>query len=566
MKRLRPLVLPILAVLAFAAGLAGCKSGGDEAANAVPQTFKASDIRERLAKFSPTEIAADEALLSPEDRPVLNAFIEAARLIDRIFWDQAYSRGWAMKEELERSTVPGDKDYLRFLEINFGPFDRQDENTPFIGTAVKPAGAGFYPSDLTKEEFETYAAAHPAEREALESPFTVIKRDNGKLIAVPYSEVYKDRLLPIAQRLRDAAALTLNPSLKKYLERRAADLLTNDYYESDCLWIDLKDNRPEIVIGPFEVYEDGLLGIKASFESFVYVNDFEAMKKLRGYLDRLDSMQRNLPVEPKYKTARVTGLDSPLNVVHEVFTAGDTKAGVQTSAFVLPNDEKVREKKGTKKVFLKNMMEAKFSKSLIPISQRVLVPADAARVTFDAYFTEVLLHEISHVLGVNYVVLPDGTKTTVGKALKDLNAAIGEGKADIVGMANVPLLIESGLIPKAEEESLYASYLAGMFRSMRFGATEAHGLGVLIQYNFMRENGAFVPDAGTGRLKVDFGKIRGAIRDLAAAFLVIEGDGDYAKAKAFVDKYRTMDDATKTMIETLKDIPVDIYPVFRMSY
>ena len=530
------------------------------------QTVKAPDIAERLAKFSPTELAADESLLVPEDRQVLNAFLEAAKLIDRIFWKQAYPPGWAMKEELERSPVPGDKDYLRFLEINFGPFDRQDGNKPFLGTAAKPAGAGFYPADLTKEEFETYVAAHPGEREALENPFTVVKRENGKLVAVPYSEAYKDELGPIAERLRTAAALTSNASLKKFLERRAADLLTNEYYESDCLWIDLKGNRPEIIIGPYEVYEDGLFGIKASFESFVYVNDFEAMAKLRGYLDHLDAMQRNLPVEPKYKTARVKGLDSPLNVVHEVFTAGDTKAGVQTSAFVLPNDEKVREKKGTKKVFLKNMMEAKFQKSLIPISERVLVPADAAKVTFDAYFTEVLLHEISHVLGVNYVVLPDGTKTTVNKALKDLNAAIEEGKADIVGMASVPLLIESGLIPKAAEENLYASYLAGMFRSMRFGATEAHGLGVLIQYNFMREKGAFVLDAASGRLKVDSGKIRGAIRDLAAEFLVVEGDGDYAKALAFVDKYRTMDEGTKAMIETLKDIPVDIYPIYRMSY
>lgn len=546
--------------------LAGCKAGEDKAAEPMPQTYKSPDIRERLAKFAPTEIAADETLLAPEDRPVLNAFIEAARLIDTIFWEQAYPPGLALKDELERSTLPADKDYLRFLEINFGPFDRQDGNTPFIGTARKPAGAGFYPDDLTKVEFEDYVAAHPDEREALENPFTVVRRENGKLVAIPYSEAFKNELMPIAERLRAAAALTANPSLKKYLERRADDLLTNDYYESDCLWIDLKANRPEIIIGPYEVYEDGLLGIKASFESFVYVNDFEAMAKIRGYLDRLDDMQRSLPVEPKYKTAQVKGLDSPLNVVHEVFTAGDTKAGVQTSAFVLPNDEKVREKKGTKKVFLKNMMEAKFSKSLIPISQRVLVPSDAAKVTFDAYFTEVLLHEISHVLGVNYVVLPDGTKTTVNKALKDLNSAIEEGKADIVGMANVPLLIESGLIPKAFEENLYASYLAGMFRSMRFGATEAHGLGVLIQYNYMREKGAFVLDAASGRFKVDYAKIRGAVRDLAAVFLIVEGDGDYAKALAFVDKYRTMDEGTKAMIETLKDIPVDIYPVYRMKY
>jgi hypothetical protein len=554
------------AVLFSLAILAGCKAGGDKASGTAPEMFKAPDIQERLAKFSPTEIAADETLLAPEDRPVLNALIEAAKLVDRIFWEQAYPPAWAMKEDLERSADPADKDYLRFLEINFGPFDRQDENKPFLGTAAKPAGAGFYPADLTKEEFEAYVAAHPGEREALESPFTVVKRETGRLAAVPYSKAYEDLLVPIAERLRAAAGLTSNLSLKGYLERRAADLLTNDYYESDCLWIDLKDNRPEIILGPYETYEDGLLGIKASFEAFVYVNDFAAMAKLRGYVDHLEAMQRNLPVEAKYKTAQVKGLDSPLNVVQEVFTAGDTKAGVQTSAFVLPNDEKVREKKGTKKVFLKNMMEAKFRKSLVPISERVLAPADAAKVTFDAYFNETLLHEISHVLGINYVVLPDGTRTTVNKALGDLGAAVEEGKADIVGMSNIPLLVEAGLIPRESEESLYATYLAGMFRSMRFGAAEAHGLGVLIQFNFMREAGAFVLDPAAGRYEVDYGKIRGAIRDLAAAFLIVEGDGDYAKAKAFVDRYRTMDEPTKAMIETLKDIPVDIYPVFKGSY
>jgi hypothetical protein len=277
-------------------------------------------------------------------------------------------------------------------------------------------------------------------------------------------------------------------------------------------------------------------------------------------------MQKQLPVEPKYKAQDVRGLDSPLNVVYEIFTAGDAKAGVQTSAFVLPNDEKVREKKGTKKVFLKNMMEAKFAKSLVPISRRVLDPADARKVSFDAYFTEVILHEICHVLGINYITLPDGTKTTVGKALKDLNTPIEEGKADVVGIANVPLLVEKGLIPKDRENEIYTTYLAGMFRVMRFGATEAHGLGVLIQYNFLREKGAFVHDPAAGTFKVDLTKIKPAVRDLARQFLVLEGDGNYDAVKAFVARYGRVDDITRVMIERLKDIPVDIAPIFRASY
>ena len=532
----------------------------------MPQPAKAPDIQQRLAKFSPTELGADPKLLSEEDRRIVNKLIAAAQVIDDLFWKQSYPAGLALKEQLEKSALPADKDYLRFLQINFGPFDRQDENRPFIGTAAKPSGAAFYPDDLTKREFEDYAAKNPAEREALESPFTVIKREGGKLIPVPYSEVYRPELEKIAAYLREAAALTANASLKSYLNQRAADLLSNDYYESDCLWIDLKDNLPEIVIGPYEVYEDALLGLKASYESYVYLNDREEMKKIRGYLDHLDEMQKQLPVEAKYKAQDVRGLDSPLNVVVELFTAGDAKAGVQTSAFVLPNDEKVREKKGTKKVFLKNMMEAKFSKSLVPISQRVLDPADARKVSFDAYFAEVILHEISHVLGLNYITLPDGTKTTVGKALKDLNTPIEEGKADVVGIANVPLLVAKGLIPKDREDEIYTTYLAGMFRVMRFGATEAHGLGVLLQYNFLREKGGFVYDPAARKFKVDFGKIKDAVRALARELLVLEGDGDYAAVQAFVARYGKVDDITKAVLETLEDIPVDIAPVFRTSY
>ena len=556
----------IFSVFFLMSWLPACKAKDEKAAEPMAELVKAPDIQQRLAKFAPTELAVDPGLLSEEDRQVVNKLIAAARIVDDLFWKQSYPQGLALKAALENSALPEDKDYLRFLQINFGPFDRQDENRPFLGSALKPAGAAFYPEGLTKQEFEDYTAKNPAEREALENPFTLVKRDNGKLAAVPYSEAYRPDLERIAALLRDAAALTTNTSLKAYLTQRAADLLSNDYYQSDCLWIDLKDNLPEIVIGPYEVYEDALLGFKASFESYVYINDREEMKKIKGYLDHLDEMQRQLPVEPKYKAQDVRGLDSPLNVVTELFTAGDARAGVQTSAFVLPNDEKVREKKGTKKVFLKNMMEAKFSKSLVPISRRVLEPADADKISFDAYFTEVILHEISHVLGLNYITLPDGTKTTVGKALKDLNTPIEEGKADVAGIANVPLLVEKGLIPKEREAEIYATYLAGMFRVMRFGATEAHGLGVLIQYNFLREKGAFVYDPASRKFKVDGGKIREAVRGLAREFLVLEGDGNYEAARAFVSRYGRVDEITKAVIETLKDIPVDIAPVFRMSY
>lgn len=539
----------------------GCK-GKKEEAGKMRELEKLPDIKERLAKYAPTEIGFDEKLLNEEQNKVIKKFILAAEHMDNIFWKQAFHEGLAIKEELERSRDPADKDYLRFLIINFGPFDRQDENRPFIGTSPKPPGAAFYPPDITKEEFQDFVSSHPELKEEFESTYTLIKRKDGELVAVPYNEEYREELEPAARYLREAAEITSNPSLKKYLLQRASDLLSNDYYKSDCLWIDLKDNLVEIVIGPFEVYEDNLNGLKAAYESFVYINDLEEMEKIKGYLNYLDEMQKNLPVEHKYKDQEVAGLSSPLNVVFEVFTAGDTKAGIQTSAFVLPNDERVREEKGTKKVFLKNMMEAKFNKSLIPISKRILTAQDAELVTFYGYFNDVILHEIAHVLGVNYVTLPDGTKVTVNKALKEHYSAIEEAKATIVGLCSIPLLVDKGWIPPEKEKEIYTAYLAGIFRALRFGVTEAHGLATLMEFNFLREKGAFLYDAETEKFRVNKGKIREAVEELARRLLILEGDGSYENAARFIERYGQMDEITKKIIEKLKDIPVDIEPVF----
>jgi len=311
------------------ASLPGCKAGTGKEEKPMDSLVKLPDIRERLAKYSPTDIVIDEKLLNPEDRGVLAELVLAARKIDDIYWKQSCPEGLALRDRLERSPDPADKDYLRFLNINFGPFDRQDENRPFIGTARKPAGAAFYPADLSREEFETFLGRHPELRESFESPDTLIRRERGGLAAIPYSIAYKDDLEVVAAHLRNAAALTSNASLKKYLGQKAADLLSNDYVTGDGLWIDLQDNLVEIVIGPYEVYEDGLLGLKASYESYVYFNDRAEMAKIRGYLDFLEDMQKGLPVAPRYKDQTVTGLESPLHVVFEVLTAGDCRAGIQ---------------------------------------------------------------------------------------------------------------------------------------------------------------------------------------------------------------------------------------------
>ena len=524
--------------------------------------FKAPDIKARLEQFSPTQLSFDRNLLTEEQAQVLDKLVQAAKYMDEIFWKQASYKGVEIREMLDKSLDAADKDYLDYVIINYGPYDRLDENKPFIGSATKPAGAAFYPADMTKQEFQDYITAHPDLQEAFESPYTVIRRQGGELAAVPYNEEYKAELEPAAALLREAAEITTNASLKKYLAQRADDLLSNDYYQSDCDWIDLEGNLVEIVIGPYEVYEDGLNGIKAAYTSFVYVNDVEEMKKIAGYIDFLDEMQKNLPVEQKYKDMQVAGLKSPLNVVFEVYTAGDTRAGVQTSAFVLPNDERVREEKGSKKVMLKNMMEAKFNKSLAPISKLVLTEEDAAYVSFWAYFNETVLHELCHALGVNYTTLPDGTRTTVNRALREHYSPIEEGKADIAGIFSVRLLIDKGWIPQEKEREVYTSYLAGMFRSLRFGLHEAHALGTLVQYNFMMERGAFVYDEAAEKYHVDMSKIKDAVEELTRQYLILEGDGDYDKAAAFLEQYGKVTPLLEKTIDKLTDIPVDIKPEF----
>jgi hypothetical protein len=543
----------------------GCKSKKEEEA-AVTEIAGYSvvpDIKERLAKFAPTEISYDENMLNDEQKQVLEKLAEAAKGIDRIFWKQASHVGLKVLQDFENVDQPAAKDFLRYLTINFGPYDRLEENKPFIGTNPKPLGAGFYPTDMTKESFEEYVAENPDRKQALEDTYTIVRRQDSGLIAVPYNEAYREELQAVAQHLKEAAEITTDEPFKAYLIQKADDLLVNEWYKSDSMWIDLDGNLLEILIGPYEVYEDGLFGLKAAYESFVYINDFDEMAKLKAYLDYLGEMQSMLPVEPKYKNAKIEGLASPLNVVSEVFAAGDTKAGVQTLAFVLPNEERIREEKGTKKVFLKNVQEAKFDKVLVPISKKVLAEENSQHISFDAYFTETLLHEISHVFGSNYITLEDGTETTVRKALADKYSAVEECKATIVGMHNVPFLIEKGLIPAENKREIYTTYLAGMFRSIRFGAHEAHGMGTLMQLNFHRQTGAFVYDPETQKFSVDMNKIEDSITEMAQKILILEGDGNYENTAAFIAKYGEIDSEIQGLLDSLTGIPVDIQPIYK---
>ncbi|MEP0862215.1 MAG: peptidase [Ignavibacterium sp.] len=545
-----------------------------EKQNQIKEESQVELLKQKISKFIPVEIQYDENLLSEREKVVLEKLYQASKLIDSIYLDQVYSKNHQIKAELlanlsDKSVVNDPEQKLKLnlqlelFNIMFGPFDRLEDDEPFIGTEKKPLGANFYPEDMTKEEFENWIKQNPADEKSFTSEFTVIRRKDGKLVAIPYSEYYKEYLTRISNLLKEAAEYADNPSLKKYLLSRADAFLSNDYYQSDMDWMDLKDHNIEVVIGPYEVYEDGLFNYKASFESFVTIKDPVETKKLEVFAKYLNDIEKNLPLDEKHKNYQ-RGSESPIVVVNEVFTAGDTKAGVQTLAFNLPNDERVRKAKGSKKVMLKNVHEAKFEKLLKPIAELVLEPELLQFVTFDAFFNHTLMHEMSHGVGPGFITV-NGKQTEVKKELKETYSTIEECKADILGMYNNIFMIEKGVYPKEMEKQVWVTFLAGAFRSMRFGIGEAHGGGNAIIYNFLLEKGAYVYNDKNQKVKVDFEKIYPALKELCNLVLTIQAEGNYQAAKDLIAKYAVKSKTIETLTKKLESLPVDIKPVFEIE-
>ena len=516
---------------------------------------------QRLTQLPRTVIDYDRSLLNDNERQVVAKLIEASKLIDEIFWRQVSEENPDLRSRLQKQASDSalDRTGYEYFLMNKGPWDRLKRDEPFVGTKAKPAGAAFYPEDITKEEFELYVAAHPEKKIELQWLFTIVRRDGTDLVAIPYSAFYRDFLEPAATRLREAAALTTNPSLRNFLNKRADAFLSDNYQDSDMAWMDL-DGPIEVVIGPYEVYEDNLFNYKASFESFVTVVDAAESAKLTAYAHALPDMERNLPEPEQYKNLD-RGNESPIKVVQELYTAGDARSGVQTSAFNLPNDETVREKKGSKKVLLKNVMDSKFQQSGRPIALRVLDPSLLPFLSFDAYFNHILFHELSHGLGPGFLTQPGGERVEVRIPLKNLYSTIEESKADVLGLWNILFALDRRMLTTFGERQLFATYAGLMFRSMRFGIDEAHGRGTALQWNWFRERGAIKPTAG-GKYIVDFARTRDAVRDLATELLTIEATGDFNRANALLEKYGKETPEMQSVIDALKDIPVDIWPVF----
>jgi hypothetical protein len=520
-------------------------------------------LADKIKRFVPTEIKADVSTLSPGDRKALAKLIEASRYMDSLYTRQVWSGNEALRKKLEADTSPGGRELLHYYNINQGPWGKIDHNEAFVPgvPAVRPLNANYYPDDMTKEEFTSWLSTLPeSEQRRATGFFHTIRRDDaGKLRLVPYNEEYNDLLVPAAQLLRDAAALTDNASLKRFLTTRADAFLSNDYYESDVAWMDL-DSPIEPTIGPYEVYMDELFNYKAAFEAFITLRNDAETKKLERFSGELQEIENNLPIADKYKNPKLGAL-APIRVVDEVVVGGEAREGVQTAAFNLPNDEKVTQEKGSKRVMLKNVQEAKFRSILTPLS-RIAVDKDQQKlIAFEPFFTHILAHELLHGLGPHSITL-DGKETTVRQAMKDLSSAFEEAKADISGLFALQYLIDKGVVEKSFEKQMYVTFLAGVFRSIRFGITEAHGRGMALQFNYLLDEGAFVHDAKTGTFKVDFEKVKPAVRKLTGEIMTVQAEGSYEKAKAMLDKYAVIRPVMQKTLDKMTHVPVDIEPRF----
>lgn len=522
-------------------------------------TASAGDLADMRAQFERIEMVPDTTFLTPEERRVINLLNQAGKLMSEIYLRQRSEKNVAWRAEIETSELSDKVELLDLFDLHFGPWDTLDHNAPFYGEEVMPEGAAFYPADMSKDEFEAWIAAHPEDEEAFRSGYTLIRRsEDGGLKAVPYSQHYAEWLIPASDLLRQASDVTSNASLKKFLRLRAKSFLTDDYYQSELAWMDLEGTPIEVAIGPYEVYTDALFGYKTAFEAFITVKNPEESAALAKYKDFLRDMEANLPVPESYKNFR-RGFESPIAVTYQVHGGGDNVPGVQTIAFNLPNDERVREAKGAKKVLLNNVLGAKFDKILSPMAGHVLVEEQAEMLVKKYMSAETLFHELAHSLGPG-VIDVNGVETTVNAQLKELYSPIEEGKADVMGAYNILYMMERGELPIAEKESFLATYFVGLFRAMRFGINEAHGRGAAFQYSFFKEKGAFMIEGG--KYNLDFKKLEQAISDLTAEVVFVQGDGDYARANAFLGKYARLDQAASNVIASLESLPVDIQPVY----
>jgi hypothetical protein len=546
----RLLLLPLAAVLLTGA-----------AAAPTPALPTAAQLQRATARFAPVDLVVDTSKLPEVERRALARILEAAQLMDPLFLRQVWAGNEALLLQLVQDTSPLGRERLRAFLLDKGPWSRLDHDAPFVpGAPAKPAEGTFYPPGATKAQVEAWVKGLPeAQAKAATGFFTTIRRTpDGKLAAVPYSLEYQAELGRAAQLLREAAQLTQQPTLKRFLETRAAAFLSNDYYASEVAWMEL-DASVEPTLGPYEVYEDGWFNYKAAFEAFIALRDDAETAKLQKFSGQLQDIENHLPIAASLRNPKLGAL-APIRVVNSLFSAGDGNKGVQTAAYNLPNDERVAAEKGTKRVMLKNVQEAKFERVLVPITGVALASKDRKDVSFDAFFTHILMHELMHGLGPHNIRV-GGTETTVRQALQVSSSAIEEAKADISGLWALQYLVDKGVLGKELERTMYTTFLASAFRSIRFGLGEAHGKGIALQLNRFLDDGAVVV-AKDGTFSVVPGKIKASVEGLTRELMELQARGDRAGAEALLAKMGVVRPEVQRVLERLKNVPVDVAPRF----
>jgi len=539
---------------------AATPKGPSKSQSATQNLVISPNLEKELAKFKPVQMPFDSAHLTAREQQMVAKLVEACQYLESIYWRQSDSEGLKLYQSLAGSRAPKDIALRRFLRINGSRFDLINDNAPFVGTAAWPPGRAIYPSDLTHEEFDKYIAAHPDQKAALYDPWTVVRRKGDALEAIPYHLAYKQWVDPAAKALRDAADLSDDAAFAKFLRLRADALQSDQYFDSDIAWVSLVNPKFDIIFAPYETYLDDFLGVKTSYGASILVRNEEESRKLDVFQKYVPDIQDSLPLAPEDRPSK-RGLFSPMEVMDAPYRAGDLRHGYQAVADNLPNDPRIHEQKGSKKIFFKNFMDARVNYVILPIAMRLLRADEAALASADGYLATTMMHEISHGLG------PAFSRTSAGK--RDVRESIGptysgleEAKADIVGLYGLKWLVDRGDLPKEKLNGYYASEVAGIFRTVRFGVAEAHGRAEIMEFNFFSERGAISRDAASGRYAIDFNRMPDAVAALAKELLDEEATGDRARAEAWFAKYGTVPPDLAKSLEAASDVPVDVDPIF----
>jgi hypothetical protein len=518
------------------------------------------DLDARLARFKPIEMPFDRGSLSSREQQMVQKLVDAANCIERIYWRQSDPEGLKLYAQLEKSSDLLDQKVLRFMKINGSRYDLVDELRPFVGNQPAPKGRALYPPDLSQEDVEKYLVAHPGQKDSIYSEQSVVVRDGAGLSAVPYHVAFSEFLRPAAQNLRDAAALSDDPAFANFLRLRADALLNDDYYPSDLAWLDLKDPKFDIILAPYESYLDNLLGVKTSYGGAVLIRNEAESRKLAVFQKYVADLQDSLPLA-KADLPSKRGHVTPMEVMDAPFRTGDLLHGYQSVADNLPNDARIHEAKGSKKIFFKNFMDARVNVVILPIARRLLAPGQAERASGNGYLAGTLAHEISHELGPNYARTAGGKKD-IREAIGGDYSALEEAKADVVGMVCLKWLADHGALSKAQLDEDYISYVAGNFRTIRFGIAEPHGRGEMMEFNYVMAHGGIVFDEETGRYSVVLAKMPAALASLAKELLEQEATGDRARTSAWFAKYGVLPEHLRKAFAGVSDIPVDIQPIY----